>query len=41
MQVLQPGLEPEGLGLCQGRVCSFLQPLRFLEGRWQVRGGLL
>ncbi len=31
-QVFQPGLELEGLGLCQGLLRLALQPLRFLAG---------
>ena len=39
-QILQPGLELEGLGLCQGLLRLALQPLRFLAGRG-CTGGFL
>jgi len=40
-EVLQPGLELEGLGLCQGLLRLSLQSLCFLAGCRCTSGGLL
>ena len=38
VQILQPGLDLEGLGLRKGRLCFCLQPLAFLRAAGQVPG---
>jgi hypothetical protein len=40
LYILQPGLELEGLGLCQGLLCLALQPLSLPAG-CGCMGGLL